>query len=122
MPVQTSEKLLSQVIRERRATRHFESPPVPEEDLRRILEAGLEAPSGYNLQPWRFIIVRDTLQRKGLRQAAMGQAKVEEAPVIVVACGDPQGWRHGDLDEMLQLAAANGYGGLPEHERTRQTI
>ena len=41
-----AEKPLSQAIQERRATNSFEPVPVHEEDLKKILQAGLEAPSG----------------------------------------------------------------------------
>ena len=99
-----SEKPFSQAIAERRATQSFDGTPVPHEHLKQVLQAGLEAPSGYNLQPWRFVVVRDPEQRKRLRAAAMNQPKVEEAPVVIVACGDPQGWENGDLEEMLKLA------------------
>src|SRR2546423_11865552 len=104
------ERLLSEAIRERRATDHFESTPIPDADREAILDAGREAPSGYNLQPWRFVVVRDAEMRKKLQEAAMGQPKVGEAPVVLVACGDPQGWKNGDLDKMLKLAAEHGYG------------
>src|SRR5438552_6354045 len=89
---QAREKPLSEAIAERRATPHFGPEPVPDGDLLRILRAGLQAPSGYNLQPWRFVVVRDPEQKKRLRQAANGQPKVEEAPVVIVACGDTAGW------------------------------
>jgi nitroreductase len=116
------EKYLSDVIRERRATPDFEPTPVPDADLKKILTAGQSAPSGYNLQPWRFIVVRDPEQRKRLRAAAMNQPKVEAAPVVIVACGDTHGWKSGDLDELLRLAAHHGYGGPKEHEATRRNI
>jgi nitroreductase len=57
--------------------------------LSAILRAGLEAPSGYNLQPWHFVVVRNPEQKRRLREAAMGQAKVEEAGAVIVCCGDP---------------------------------
>ena len=60
------EKPLSQVIAERRATSSFEHVPIHAADLEKIIRAGLEAPSGYNLQPWRFIVVRDGEQKKRL--------------------------------------------------------
>jgi nitroreductase len=115
------EKPLSQAIRERRATPHFAPTPVDEQDLEKIIRAALEAPSGYNLQPWRFVVVRDPEQRRTLRQAAMGQAKVEEAPVVVVACGDLEGWKRGDLEQMLKLGNEHG---LPEsgNEVARQNV
>lgn len=118
----TLEKPLSEVVRGRRATPSFSDEPVADDDLRRILEAGQQAPSGYNLQPWRFVVVRDPEQRKRLRAAAMNQSKVEEAPVVVVACGDPEAWREGDLDEMLRISAEHGYGDSSSGERVKQTV
>jgi nitroreductase len=104
------EKPFTQAVAERRATQSFDSTPIPEADLREILRLGLEAPSGYNLQPWRFVVVRDPEQRKRLRAAAFGQPKVEEAPVVVVACGDPDAWRgeDGDLEKMIAMAKEKG--------------
>jgi nitroreductase len=103
------EKPFSVAIRERRATPHFDSTPIPEADLKRILTAGMEAPSGYNLQPWRFVVVRDPEQRKRLREAAMGQPKVEEASAVIVACGDTRAWKEGDLERMLKIANEHGF-------------
>src|SRR5437667_6723653 len=117
-----AEKSIIQAIDERRATLHYQTTAVQEDDLRRILEAALAAPSGYNLQPWRFVVVRDPEQRKRLREAAMGQSKVEEAPAVIVACGDSQGWKNGDMEEMISLAASHGYGGPAEHESARRNI
>ena len=42
----------------RRSTPSFDSTPLPGEDLSAILEAGMQAPSGYNMQPWRFVVVQ----------------------------------------------------------------
>jgi nitroreductase len=115
------EKPLSELVRERRATPHFEPTPIHEQDLRKIIEAGLHAPSGYNMQPWRFVVVRDPEKRKQLRDAAMGQPKVEEAPVIIVACGDPEAWRTGDLDEMLRLGNEHGFP-KEKNDDARQSV
>ena len=114
-----AEKLLSQVIKERRATASFEDVPIHSADLEKIVRAGLEAPSGYNVQPWRFVVVRDREQKKKLRQAAFSQPKVEEASAVIVACGDPHAWKAGDLEEMLRISAERGLGG---GERIRQAV
>jgi len=103
-------KNLTDVIRDRRATQSFDGTPVPGHDLRQILEAGLHAPSGYNMQPWRFVVVRAPEQKRKLRAASYNQPKVEEASVMIVACGDMDGWRK-DLDAMLEMGLA---GGMPE--------
>ena len=104
------EKSLSQAIRERRATPSFDGASIPPEDLHRILEAGLSAPSGYNMQPWRFIVVQGEEQKKRLRGAAYNQGKVQEASAVIVACGDADGWRK-DLDLVLHDGLE---GGMPE--------
>jgi len=119
--VNLMEKTLSQAIAERRATASFDGSPIPSEDLKKILEAGLRAPSGYNMQPWRFIVVRTPEQRRRLRSASFNQAKVEEASAVIVACGDADGWRTGDLEEMLRMGRERG---MPENyaEQARQNI
>ena len=104
------EKTLSQAIRERRATPSFDGTPIPPADLRKILEAGLAAPSGYNIQPWRFVVVQSEEQKKRLRAASFNQGKIEEASAVIVACGDADGWRK-DLDQVLQMGLE---GGMPE--------
>ena len=116
------EKLLSEAIADRRATPSFEEVPIHSADLEKIIRAGLAAPSAYNLQPWRFVVVRDREQKKKLRQAAFGQPKVEEASAVIVACGDPQGWKNGDLDAMLHLAKQHGFGDDEQHKKMRANI
>ena len=102
-----TEKTLERAIAERRASPSFDGTPIPPEDLRRILNAGLHSPSGYNIQPWRFIVVQSPEQKKRLRTASYNQAKVEEASAVIVACGDADGWRK-DFELVLQQGLAGG--------------
>ncbi len=76
-----------ETVENRVSTRKYKSDPVPDEILKRILEAARLAPSGKNGQPWRYIIVRDDQVRKKLVEACKGQRFIYEAPVTVVACG-----------------------------------
>jgi nitroreductase len=101
------EKPLSEVLDQRRATPSFDGKPIPDADLKKILEAGLKMPSGYNLQPWRFVVVRTPEGRRRLRSASYNQAKVEEASVVIVACGDKDGWRT-DMEEMIRMGRERG--------------
>jgi len=98
---------LNVAIRNRRATQGFKPDEVPEEILNEILESSLLAPSGYNLQPWRFIVVKDADSRKRLRAVAMNQPKVEEAPVVVIACADPNSWKT-DIERVIKLGQEAG--------------
>jgi nitroreductase len=115
------EKRLSEAVEQRRATPSFEEVPIHSADLEKIIRAGLASPSAYNLQPWRFIVVRDRDQKKKLRAAAFNQSKVEEASAVIVACGDPQGWKDGDLEEMLRIAKQHGFTD-EQNERVRRGV
>jgi nitroreductase len=56
---------LFDAIKRRMSIRRFKQAPVPDEDIRKILEAGRLAPSANNTQPWSFLVIRDkeTLKR-----------------------------------------------------------
>jgi nitroreductase len=113
-------KPITQVLLDRRATMRFKpDEPVPDEFLDAILSFGSQAPSGYNLQPWRFIVVRDEENRRRLRRAAMNQAKVAEAPVVIIAVGVKS-----DLEQRADLAlregARRGAGKFETVERAKQ--
>ena len=103
-------KTLADAIGSRRSTPGFDSSPLPADDLQAILDAGLQAPSGYNMQPWRFIVLQTPESKRKLRAASYNQGKVEEASAVIVACGDMDGWRK-DLPEMIDMGVA---GGMPE--------
>ncbi|MGB2908774.1 MAG: nitroreductase family protein [Candidatus Aminicenantaceae bacterium] len=77
------------VIKARRSVRVYKGDPIPEEVLARIMEAARNAPSGKNLQPWKFILVRDAEKRMQLAEASRKQYFMAEAPLIIVACGYP---------------------------------
>ena len=60
MPEETASTTdLFQIIRTARSMRRLKPDPVPNELIRKILEAGVCAPSGGNMQRWRFLVVRD---------------------------------------------------------------
>ena len=102
-------KPLTQVLLQRRATSHFEPDEVPQEYLDAMLKLAAQAPSGYNLQPWRFIVVRDAENRKRLQAAAYGQPKIAEAPVVIIAIGMKEEWKKR-ADEVFQEGPKRGFG------------
>jgi nitroreductase len=53
-----------EAVDKRRSVREFQRRPVEEEKLRRVLEAGLKAPSNNHLRQWEFIRVKDPEQRR----------------------------------------------------------
>ena len=112
-------KSFTEVVVERRATNGFKSEEVPEETLNAILELGLQAPSGYNLQPWRFIVVRDAGNRARLQAAAYNQAKIGQAPVVLIAVGMKEEWKQ-TADEVFREGAARGAGSPDTVEQYKQ--
>ena len=99
------------VLLERRATAHFTDEEVPEEYLNAILELGCQAPSGYNMQPWRFVVVRGAENRERLRRVAFNQPKVAEAPVVIIALGMKEEWKER-ASEVFREGAERGAGAL----------
>jgi 5,6-dimethylbenzimidazole synthase len=67
---------LYRAIRERRDIRRFRSDPLPPATVARLLEAAHHAPSVGFMQPWDFILIRDSAIR-GLVQAAFRRANAE---------------------------------------------
>jgi nitroreductase len=64
-----------EAIARRRSIRKFKSTPIPDEALRAILTAGMQAPSGKNRQPWCFYVVREDKRAEMLRILREGIAK-----------------------------------------------
>ena len=102
-------KSITHVLLDRRATSHFRPDPVPPAILDAILNAGLQAPSGYNFQPWRFIVVREQQNRERLMKVAFNQAKIGEAPVVIIACGMKEQWKAW-ADEVFEESVRRGVG------------
>jgi nitroreductase len=59
MPEQTNGSDLFEIIKTTRSMRRLKPDPVPNEMIRKILEAGVRAPSGGNMQRRRFLVMRD---------------------------------------------------------------
>ena len=77
------------VIMERRSVRRYRSEPVPQDVLLRVLDAARFSPSGKNLQPWKFIVVKNETLKQRLAEASLRQSFIADAPIVVVACGFP---------------------------------
>lgn len=81
---------LMEVIRNRRSIRRYKPDPVPEEEIKYVLEAARLAPSWVNTQCWHFVVVTDPAVKEKIGQAANGNKWMTRAPVIIVACADPE--------------------------------
>jgi nitroreductase len=78
------------VIRGRRSVRHYDpDKPVSDEDVRRLLEAAMCAPSGNNARPWEIIVVRDKELRTRLSKLHQWARFCEQSPVVIAICANP---------------------------------
>lgn len=64
-----------EAIKKRRSVRAYESTPVPKDVINTIIDAGNEAPSSHNTQPWRFVVVEGRRVHEKLIQTAIPNAK-----------------------------------------------
>ncbi|HEY0080875.1 MAG TPA: nitroreductase family protein [Pyrinomonadaceae bacterium] len=113
-------KPITETIIERRATIHFKpEEQVPDDVLNAILTLGAQAPSGYNFQPWRFIVVRDAENKRRLQSVAFNQPKIAEAPVVIIAFGMREQWKQ-TAEEVFREGAARGAGNPATVEQAMQ--
>ena len=77
----------------RRSIRQYVQEPVPEADIRAILDQVRLAPSPNNIQPWRFVVVRDPALKKRLEPAAENQRQVLSTHCLFVL--------YADMEDML---------------------
>lgn len=98
----------------RRSVRDFLPDPIPEALLRRLLDITRWAPSGYNLQPTRFVVVTDAALRERLCPACMDQRQVTQAPAVIVFTGDRDVARN-NFEAVLRQERENG-SVSPEYE------
>jgi len=100
---------LIQSIQERRSINFFEpNVELADDTIRELLSLANLAPSSFNLQPWRVVVVKDKERKKALRKCAFDQPKVEEASVVLIIIADPDAVElHGE--RVLESWAELGY-------------
>ncbi len=99
-------------IRKRRSVRQFRSGDVPRQDLETIVDAGRLAPTGYNRQPWDFVVVTE---KSTIGNFKIIYAWLETVPALIVVVMDKStDWWVEDgaaaIENMLLAATALGYG------------
>ena len=118
-----------EIIKTRRSIREYDDREVSEEDIMKILKAGMQAPgSRLGAEPWEFVVIRN---RETLAKIGEIKPRVTNAPVAIVLVANIEGsfyktvWQQdmGAAAENMLLEAVNlGLGGLwngvaPEEER-----
>lgn len=115
--------VLAAIERRRTATRFDPARPVPAALVERLLTLASLAPLPLPLQPARFLVVRirSTANRRRLRRCTFGDARLTDAPVVVIVLGylDPP---RTDLAPLLNQQVAAGLMTSDEAQRLRATI
>jgi nitroreductase len=104
-----------EAIRTRASVRSLEPCAVTEAQLEQILDAGRRAPSGYNRQPWEFILIRkkEILERLGRIQGCIAEASA--AIALVMDERASAYWKEdagAAIENMLLAVVALGYASV----------
>lgn len=82
-----------EAVKSRRSIRKFSPKKVPDEIIRKALEAALLAPNSSNMQPWEFYWVRSSDKKKQLVDACLSQAAARTASDLIVAVSRIDTWK-----------------------------
>jgi nitroreductase len=94
-------------ILHRRSIKSFQTHPIPPEVVRRLIELAIAAPSSYNLQDWRIVLIQDETQKAAMAEACFGQQQPIQAPLTLVFAADPNAWK-GDLTPIYEQGIKTG--------------
>lgn len=104
------------VVSERHAVRHFDaSLTLSEREIRDLLAIANSAPSSWNLQHWKFLLITDPAAKQKLLPIAYGQKQVIEASFVVAIPGDLQANLNAETIYESDVQA----GILPESVKTK---
>ena len=103
------------LIKSRKSVRKYSDKHIPDEDLRKILEAGRLAPSWMNVQSWKFILVKSQENKDLLSELSVGQAHVKNADALIVCVADKNAWEEAKITHIKNPAlnpALQGENGI----------
>ncbi|OZB92721.1 nitroreductase family protein [Paenibacillus sp. XY044] len=99
------------VIQDRRSVRYYDSDvKISREEMKEILQQATLAPSGANLQPWRFLVIDSQELKQKLLPIAFDQQQVVEASAVIAVLGDLEGYTLAE--KIYGMAVDAGY--MPE--------
>ncbi len=83
-----------EAIQNRRAIKQYDpNHQMSEEEIQKLLSLAMESPTAFNIQNWRFVLVRDPAIRKEIRAAAWDQAQITDASLLIVMCANLSSWK-----------------------------
>jgi len=90
---------------ERRSVNNFDkSKSLSSDQVKEIVDLAVMAPSAFNLQPWRLVMVQTDESKNKLYELANNQEKILQAPVTLIVVGNKEGYNNENpvWEEMLQ--------------------
>ncbi len=119
---------LFDAVKERRAVKHYDPQhEITETEIEQLISTAILSPTSFNIQNWRFVVVKDKEQRQKLRAAAWDQAQVTDASLLIILCGDLKSfkkdpdryWRNApeDVQKMLVPMIGTYYEGREDLQR-----
>src|ERR1035437_6887222 len=85
---------VSKAIELRRSIKGYDSNHrISEAEIEKLMTLAMLSPTAWNIQNWRFVLVRDPEQRKKIRAAAWDQPQVTDASLLVVLTADLKAWK-----------------------------
>ncbi|MBU0785014.1 MAG: nitroreductase family protein [Gammaproteobacteria bacterium] len=84
---------LFDAIYQRRAIKAFDPEHIISADEeKKLFEAAIQAPTSFNIQHWRFVVVRDKALRAEMRKLGNDQAQITDASLLVIMTADMKAW------------------------------
>jgi nitroreductase len=78
----------------RRAVKHFDPDhEMTDEEKTKLLEAAIQAPTSFNIQHWRFVVVDDPELRRQIREVGNDQAQITDASMLIIMTADVAAWQ-----------------------------
>ena len=78
-----------EAIESRRSIKHFDPQHTfSDEEIKKLMEATLLSPTSFNIQNWRFVVVKNKEKRQQIFEASYYQSQVKDASLLVVLCAD----------------------------------
>lgn len=102
---------LLEAIQSRRSIRKFKPDAIPEEYISQLIEAGRLAPSGTNLQPTRYVVIKSEESKAKLKECTP-LPFVSSAPAVIACCIDTQSIISTG-DRIKELREAEAFVGTP---------
>jgi nitroreductase len=83
-----------EAIKTRRSVKHYDTTHViTDAEVERIITAAMQAPTSFNIQHWRFVVVRDPELRQQIRAAGFDQAQMTDASLLIIMTADIDAWK-----------------------------